>query len=245
MKLLITASPDGRLDILDNLLNKHEEIDAAVCLGDSCIASESTPLEYFLRSKFRDQANIPIEMNKRGHAFKRPVYLLYGALDDPFIPKNEFGLKNVFPIWQGVHQFASYNDDCSIMKTINIGFLSGYYNIRKFKKKNSRRLKMSRERQSLALCMNDFLAFRNTKLDILFSYDSPYEFPESNNDVVLGCPQIASLVTSSQAKWVFYGHHRSFSMSVKDGITYVGLDKLINSYCIYDTYNQLLSIMNT
>jgi len=245
MKILVLGSIDGDVDKVNAILNSHKDVDMAVCLGDMCLASQSTPLEFFLRTKFRHQADIPIQANKDGFIFSRPTYLVYGALDDPFIPLNELGMKNLFPVWQERTTVMAYNDDYSKMEGRSIGFLSGYYNLRKFKKTNPRRQKMSRERQSMSLCKDDFLPFKQDLIEILFSYESPFGYPKLNDDgLSFGCPNITTLVEKSKVKVVFYGHHRvnNHVLDMNLNCHMIGLDG--ETYGLVDLYNKEITLMS-
>lgn len=247
MKLLVFANTDGNFEYINELLEK-ENVDAGISLGDMFLYSESTPIKYFLRSKFRHLSEKSIELNKKGFSFVKPVFGVYGELDDPFIPANELKINNLFLYWQLVNDFLGHNEDRTSTKKVRIGFLSGYYNPKKFQKSNSKRNKMSRERQSLALCGNDFNLFNNDTLDILFTHDSPSGCPPSEDDTkFFGCCAINNLINRTRPALTLFGHHRSFSYDVIGSVPYnptiIGIPPLEKGYAILDIYKREVRVI--
>jgi Icc-related predicted phosphoesterase len=258
MKLLIFSNTDGDFEYIDTLLEEYSDVDAGISLGDMYLYSKSTPIEYFLRSKFRHLSEKSIELNKKGFNFNKPIFGVYGELDDPFIPLNEFKINNLFLHWQLINNFLGHNENMTLTKKISIGFLGGYYNTRKFPKQNNRRNKMSRERQSLALCHNDFNLFNNNKLDILFTHDSPLGYPPNTAPISMtglptiepppfGCMAITDLIKRTKPSLILYGHHRSFYYERLDEKcdlprTTMGIPPLNNGHAILDIYNRKITI---
>lgn len=221
MKLLVVSSVDGQLSILNNLFRKHPETTLAVSVGDMNLFSESSPLPAFLRDKHRDQAKEPVLWNLQGRRFIRPVYHIYGSMDDPFVPQSELNIGLLNPIWSSVVPFAADNGEVK-----KLAFFGGYYNNQQFKLTNPHRAKHQRRKQSLALCSEDFEAIKNKPFDYLFAYESPYGRPFGRR----GCPAIWPLV--DKATLTFYGHHRTIQIDEKHGL--IGLPPLEYGYLIFD-----------
>lgn len=245
MKLLIFSNTNGDFEYINKLLIEHKDIDAGISLGDMYLYSASTPIQYFLRSKFRHLGQNSINLNSNGFGFVKPVFGIYGELDDPFIPANEFRINNLFLYWQWISDFLGHNEDRTQTKKIRIGFLGGYFNPKKFSKYNTKRNKMSRERQSLALCHNDFNIFKNNKLDILFSHDTPLGYPYSH----YGSESITNLINKTQPKLIMCGHHREykndlFKTSDNYEIPLIEIPTLDVGYAIVNIFEQKYSIFN-
>lgn len=240
MKVLVFASPDGDIDLINKTIKK-ESVDICICLGDLCLASESTPLEYFLRKKFRNQGERVRLANINNEKFEKPVYSIYGSLDDLFIPNNELNISGLIPVWSGIYNILATNDDLTQSKIIKLGFMSGYYNPKKFQKVNSSRKKMSRERKSLALSLEDYKNMRNN-FDILFSYESPVNIPKPG----FGCPRMYDLFMKSNSKIMFHGHHRSFGhSSFCENKHIFSVGELKSGYYIFDLFNgNIKAILN-
>jgi hypothetical protein len=236
MNILLVSNIDGNFAYINEIFKKDNTIDIAISLGDNCLLSESTPYKYFIRNKFTSQVELSKEFNKSGASFLKPFYTLYGETDDPFIPANEMRNANIFPIWQSITDFLAFDSERKKTKYLKFGFLSGYYNMKEFKQNNTRRLKMSREKKSMALCLNDFKSFYNKKLDILFTHDSPLNIPQTG----FGCPNISALVNSTLPSFVFYGHYRNFSVTRKGDITYIGMPALAEGYAIFNSFENRL-----
>lgn len=234
MKILIFTNADGNLELVNGLLGITDTL-AAISLGDLVLASQSTPIKKFLREKYRHLANQSIDWNLNNKFFVKPIYAIYGALDDPFIPKDELNIGNLFPIISDVKKFSDRNNS-------TIGFLSGYYNERNFGFTNPKRKNFSRERKSLSLCISDFIDFYKSKIDIFLSYESPFGYPIENR----GCSNILSVIMKTECKLSVYGHHRKFDMKNlwvgTRTIKIIGLDKLENMYMIIDTDNKVASV---
>jgi len=227
MKTLIVGSTYGELDKINLLYEKHPEVDMCIAMGDNYLFSESTPVEFFLRKKFRDRYK-PISKKIN---FEKPVFALYGELDDPFIPQNEMKFGNFFSMWQSTINFAAMNEDKTKSRDIKIGFLSGYYNQRGYKNINKGRMKLARERKSLALCRDDFNKFSSQVIDYLFTHDAPIGHLHEN----MGCPAINGLM-NRVSKLTFCGHYN-------DGIELLGLvivGPLSEGYWILDMYDNNL-----
>lgn len=235
MKILLFASAQGNLDLVNTIIDKHPEVLFCVSLGDMCLYSESTKVEYFLRQKFRHQSKSSIEWNKKGLGFNKPIYSIYGALDDPFIPSQELGIKNIFNIWTSQMDLMVHDNLYKTSKIVKSAFISGYFNIAQFKNKNNFRNKMKRQRQSLALCLDDFRMFYKKNIDIIFSYESPLNYPDQG----IGCPLTSSTLFDSKASTIFYGHHRKFQVDYVNNQSIIGVPALEEGYFIVDLYSKI------
>lgn len=223
MQLLIFASPDGDLELINTTMAKHPETTFAVNLGDMCLHSSSSKLQYFLRSKFRDQANQSIEWNLNNKQFNKLLINLYGAADDPFIPQEELKIGYLLPTWAKVEDFISHNSNYTKSKKIKCGFLSGYFNAKSFKRSNTYRNKMSRERKSTMLCKDDLAVFENVdNLDYFFGYESPEV-----------CRSLETLLNRLGPKYAFFGHLRKWS----EHKNHIHVGPLKEGYVILDTFN--------
>ena len=238
MKILIFSNAYGNLDLVNQILDQTD-VSMAFSLGDLVLASESSPLDKLIREKYRNYAMTCIEWNKQSKFFQKPVFALFGSMDDPFIPLNELNIKNLFPVWNGTNKYSAFSKLDKKTKVVTIGTLGGYYNIHNFRYNNSKRSNFCREKKTLSLCVNDFEEFKNRSLDILLSYESPIGYPING----IGCPNILSLIKTTNCKLSIFVHHRVtkiFSETYEQKL--ISLGKLENVYIIADIYNNIINI---
>lgn len=228
---------DGDLEIIEKVFIDNNDIDCAFSLGDNCLFSKSSPVDHFLRKPYRENAIKPIEFNEQGFTFSKPVFTLYGELDDPFIPAGEMGIKNIFPTWNTTINIVAHNKTNTTMKNVSIGMLCGFYNSHSFKQSNKKRNKMLRERQSLALCKDDLGSLSRGKLNFLFTHDSPLDCPEEGK----GCQAITKLIEITKPTLAVFGHHRNEANiypAIGDSVI-IGVGKTDSKYLEINTFNNI------
>jgi hypothetical protein len=247
LKILVFSNSDGNVGLINEVLERHDDVDLGISLGDMCIFSDSSPVRYFMRSKYLDQAKSFIDFNKNKGYFSKPIYTLFGSIDDPFVPKNELMIPNLIPIWHSIMDFVGYNESRTTSKNIKCGFLSGYLNTRDMHKRNRYREKMSREKKSLAICYNDFDVFNRQAFDVLFTYEAPPSgYPYSTNLMDSSAQNLVSkLFDNSYAKRWFYGHLRQSKVIETPHKIICGLPALMDGYAIYDLFTEQLITFNT
>jgi hypothetical protein len=247
MKILICGDVDSQFNSLNFLLSSHEEVAMGFCLGNLGYYVNSSPIKLLLRTKLRFNIEESLEFNNQHKLFDKPVYSLIGSLDDPFIPNDEYNIKNLFRNWSGVTNFVTLSEDGKNSGSIAIGMLSGYYNEYNFREKNKKRLKQKRERNSNSLSKEDFNRMDNIKCDILMLHDFPVVFSikptgssienDSLNKLKYGCPYINRLIKTSNTKLIYSGHLREFFKTKFNNSLLIGLPPINKGYIIHDLYS--------